>query len=104
MLLYSSYEGRADIADSIGGACLTEEDMKAYIAKGDECDVLLKVTTTLDGNSYTYRMYNYSPTRTFITSNGEGQFYILRTRAAKILADAMKVIAGNPDIDGTKPY
>ena len=103
-LLYSSYEGRADIADSIGGACLTEEDMKAYIAKGDECDVLLKVTTTLDGNSYTYRMYNYSPTRTFITSNGEGQFYILRTRAAKILADAMKVIAGNPDIDGTKPY
>lgn len=103
-LLYTSYEGRADVNDSIGGAVLTEEEMKAYIAKGDDCDYLLKITTTLDGNVYTYRMYNYSGTRTFITSNGEGQFYLLRTRAAKIFTDALKAIAGNPDIDGTRPY
>lgn len=103
-LFYTSYEGRADIADSIGGAMLTEEQMKAYIDKGDDCDYFLKVTATLDGNVYTYRMHNYSPTRTFITSNGDGQFYLLRTRAAKIFADALKVVAGNPEIDGTRPY
>lgn len=103
-LFYTSYEGRADIADSIGGAMLSEAEMKAFIAKGDDCDCFLRVTANLDSAVYTYRMYNYSPTRTFITLGGEGQFYLLRARAAKLFSDALKVVAGNPEIDGTRPY
>lgn len=103
-MLYASYEGRADVADTVGGAKLTEQEMSDFIAQGDNCDIRIKITTTLNGDAYEYRMYNYSPTRAFITANGEGQFYILRSRAEKLVTDAVKVTLGDTSIDPTKTY
>ena len=70
-----------------------------YEAKGDDCDLKIDIRLGLDGMRYTFRMYNYSVTRSFVTSNGDGIFYIDRGRTEKFMSDAIKAAAGDLNIE-----
>ena len=99
-ILYTSYKGR--VTESIGGVVgtvLSEEQIAEYEAKGDDCDLKIDIRLGLDGMRYTFRMYNYSVTRSFVTSNGDGIFYIDRGRTEKFMSDAIKAAAGDLNIE-----
>ena len=66
------------------------EDTSTDAAK---CITTMKVTTT-SGIETEYKFYAYSTRRCFMTINGEGEFYVLRDAAAKLVSDAQKVIDG----------
>jgi len=98
-ILYTNYRGR--VTESTGGVVgtvLTEEQVEEYKAKGDDCDLKMDIKIGVDGIRYTFRMYNYSVTRSFVTSNGDGIFYIDRGRAEKFISDAVKAAAGDLNI------
>ncbi len=103
-LLYASYQGRVSENDTVTGIVLSDEQTKEFRDRGDDCDVKIEINLGIGGISYTYRMYNYSATRTYITSNGEGEFYIDRDRANKFLVDAVKAMNGDMSINADKPY
>ena len=58
-----------------------------------KCIATMKITTEA-GVETEYKFYAYSTRRCFMTINGEGEFYVLRDMAAKLVSDARKVIAG----------
>lgn len=99
-LLYSSYGGYANKTDTVGGAVLTDEEMAAFKAAGDLCDLKIHVKLNLDNIEYVYRMYNYSATKSYITVNGEGIFYILRSRVTKFINDAYRASIGDNTFEG----
>ena len=103
-LIYASYQGRVTENDTVGGIVLNEEQMKEYRDRGDDCDVKIDIKLNIGGIGYTYRMYNYSSTRTYVTSNGEGKFYIDRDRTNKFMVDAVKVMNGDMSINADKPF
>ncbi len=109
-LLYSSYAGFADEAETVGGKKLTLEEMEAYQAAGDACDLKIDLRLSLDGDKYVYRMYNYSATKSYITvetnetNGGEGMFYLLLTRVEKFLSDAVRASQGDTTIEGDGVY
>jgi len=103
-LLYATYKGRVTETDTVGGKVLTEEQMAEYREKGDDCDLKIDIRLGIDGKGYTFRMYNYSVTRSYITSNGNGIFYLDRNRVEKLLADAIKASLGDTNIDSTTTY
>ena len=57
-----------------------------------EAQLVLKMTTE-DGN-IEFRFYQYSERRSYMTINGDGQFFILSDRVEKIWGDALKIING----------
>ena len=109
-ILYASLEGLA-------GNDLTPEQMQAYRDAGDEgCQ--LKITihavdqATLrnpdnwDENNrldVVMRFYQYSERRSFMTINGEGEFYMLSSFVEKLMADANRVL-NEELIDSTSKY
>ena len=109
-MLYSSYAGFADEAETIGGAKLTVEQMEAYQAAGDNCDLKIDVRLTTNDTKYVYRMYNYSAVKSYITveanetNGGEGLFYLNRTRCEKFLSDAVRASLGDSSIEGDQIY
>ncbi len=109
-MLYASYAGYADEAETVGGAKLTPEQMDAYQATGDACDLKIDVRLSLDDAKYVYRMYNYSASKSYITvetnetTGGEGMFYLLRTRVEKFLSDAIRASRGDTTIEGDGVY
>ena len=50
------------------------------------------------GETLEYKIYPYSTLHAYYTENGEGEFYILRERAQKIISDCEKVMT-NTEID-----
>ncbi len=93
-LLYSSYEGECSLEPS---------EIDAFKAMDDsEAQVVFTVKTDA-GRVLTYKFYQYSERRSYVTLNGEGEFYCLKTVAEKILADAKRVQAGEP-ITSTDKY
>lgn len=79
---------------SIEGVCtLTEEEMAALRATPDSEAQLVLNMTTEDGN-IEFRFYQYSERRSYMTINGDGQFFILSDRVEKIWGDALKIING----------
>lgn len=85
---------------SVDGECnLTEGEMAALRAKPDSEAQLVMTIKTEDGD-FTFRFYQYSERRSYMTINGEGEFYILSDRVVKIFKDALKIIAGE-DVDAT---
>ncbi|MBQ7982936.1 MAG: DUF4340 domain-containing protein [Clostridia bacterium] len=58
-----------------------------------KCIATMRITTEADIVTE-YKFYAYSTRRCFMTINGEGEFYVLRDMAAKLVSDAKKVIAG----------
>lgn len=109
-ILFSNYAGFADEAETIGGSKLTVEQMEAYQAAGDNCDLKIDVRLTTNDTKYVYRMYNYSAVKTYITveanetNGGEGLFYINRTRCEKFLSDAVRASLGDDSIEGDQIY
>ncbi len=93
-LLYSSYEGDCSLESS------EKEALKAL--DDSEAQVVFTVKTDA-GRVLTYKFYQYSERRSYVTLNGEGEFYCLKTVAEKILADAKRVQSGEP-ITSTDKY
>ena len=58
-----------------------------------KCIATMKITTEA-GIETEYKFYAYSTRRCFMTVNGEGEFYVLRDMAAKLISDAGKIMAG----------
>lgn len=91
-LLYTSLEGNA---------ALTEEQMDAYRAAGDEgANLIIRAVYNINGEEveYVFRFYHYSERQSFMTLNGNGSFYILRNRTVKILNDLGRVLTGDPSV------
>ncbi len=105
-LLYANYKGKVtdEITSGVVGTVLTKEQMEEYKAKGDDCDLKIDIKMCVDNVGYTFRMYNYSVTRTYITANGDGIFYIDRDRAEKLLNDAVKASKGDATIESTTTH
>ncbi len=99
-LLYASFRGEAD---------LTEEQMKEYQDSGDTGTQFVMTVKTIDDfktdkvNVDVYRSYIYSSRRAYVTINGNGSFYMLKTMGEKITADVMRVINGEM-VDPTAKY
>ncbi len=78
-MLVTSYEGNCN---------LTKEEMDSFKALDDsEAQLVLTVTTETD-RVLTYRFYQYSERRSYVTLNGIGEFFVLRTMPDKLAADA----------------
>lgn len=58
-----------------------------------KCIATMRITTESDIVTE-YKFYAYATRRCFMTVNGEGEFYVNRDMAAKLISDAKKVIAG----------
>ena len=58
-----------------------------------KCIASMRITTEA-GVVTEYKFYAYATRRCFMTINGEGEFYVNRDMAAKLISDAKKVIAG----------
>lgn len=75
---------------------LTEEELAAL-----ESDEKLYMTLTIEtheGKTTEYKFYPYSTRRAYYTVNGEGEFYVLRDMATKVITDSEKVMT-NEEID-----
>jgi len=105
-LLYATYKGKVtdEITSGVVGTVLNEQQMEEYKAKGDDCDLKIDIKMCIDNVRYTFRMYNYSVTRSYITANGDGIFYLDRDRTDKLLADAIKASKGDTTIDSTTTH
>lgn len=97
-LLYASKQG--SVHDGVNG--LTSEEVTEILKTPDDYDVRIRVETSYkdgEGNRlvYDYRYYHYSERQSMITvNNGDGEFRVLRTFTDKIVADADRVIKGEP--------
>ncbi len=93
-LLWASYEGFCDIP---------EEQKKAFRESDDsECQVKITIDTKIR-RQYVFRTYQYSERRAYITSNGEGDFFVLRSFIDKII-NTSKIIFDGTDIDPKGKY
>ncbi len=59
----------------------------------DKLYLTLTVTNT-EGNTTEYKFYNANTQQTFMTTNGQGEFYCLASAIRKLENDAAKLIAG----------
>ena len=92
--LWASYEGYCDIPDE------QKEEFKA----SDDHSCQMKLTIDVKtGDTYTFRTYKYSERRAFITANGEGDFFVLRSFVDKII-NTSKVIFDGVNVDPTDKY
>ena len=95
-LIIASFYGRADEVKAGGGTPLSKEEMDAYIAKGDDCDLRIEIGITV-GTDMVYRIHDYTGLRSFVSLNGSGAFYINRLtkngliEAAKTVAEGKRV-------------
>lgn len=72
-----------------GDVPMTEEEMAALAADESKCQLTMTIVT--DSTTLEYKFYPYTERRSYMTLNGEGQFYVLRSMADKIIADADRV-------------
>ena len=93
-LLWASYEGFCDIS---------EAEKKAYRESDDSaCQMKLTIDTKV-GKQYVYKTYQYSERRAYITVNGEGDFFVMRSFIDKII-NASKTILDGTNIDPKDKY
>ena len=92
--LWASYEGYCDIPD----------EQKDAFKESDDSACQMKLTIDVkSGDTYTYRTYQYSERRAYITANGEGDFFVLRSFIDKII-NTSKVIFDGTNVDPTDKY
>ncbi len=103
-LLFLTIAGNA----SDGHFSLTEEQMATYRAMNDsECQLVLtidaedmasvynaKYYSQNNKQSLTLRFYRYSEGRSYMTINGEGEFFVDASFVEKIIADAQRLESG----------
>ncbi|MBR7185499.1 MAG: DUF4340 domain-containing protein [Clostridia bacterium] len=85
-LLTASIEGNMP-------AEMTEADLTA-LATPANCQLTLTIIT--DSTTLEYKLYPYTERRSYLTINGDGRFYMLRSMADKIIADADRVTRDEP--------
>ncbi len=78
-MLVTSYEGNCS---------LTAEEMNSFKSLDDSEAQLVLTVNTEGGRTLTYRFYQYSERRSYVTLNGEGEFFVLRTMPDKLVSDA----------------
>jgi hypothetical protein len=92
--LWASYEGYCDIP----------EEQKAAFRESDDSAAQMKLSIDLlSGENYTYRTYQYSERRAYITANGQGDFFVLRSFVDKII-NTSKVIFDGTNVEPTAKY
>ncbi len=79
---------------SIEGDMPMTEDEMAKLATDANCQLTLTIVT--DSTTLEYKLYPYTERRSYLTINGEGQFYMLRSMADKIIADADRITRDEP--------
>lgn len=91
-----------------GPIALSEEQMAAFRAMDDsECQLVLTIhaedMATIYNSKYhdknntstlTYRFYRYSEGRSYLTINGEGEFFVDASFVEKLIADAQRLEEG----------
>jgi len=70
---------------------LTEDKTASLEEEGPYMTMTVKMK---DNTSKVYKFYPYETRRAYYTTNGVGDFYIIRDRMVKIIDDAAKVVAG----------
>jgi hypothetical protein len=104
-LLYASKQG--SVHEGVNG--LTEEDVAEILKTPDAYDVRIRIETSYKDKEgvqtvYDYKYYHYSERQSMITVNdGGGEFRVLRTFTDKMVADAGRVLSGDP-IKATDKY
>jgi len=92
--LWATYEGVCDIP---------EEQKDAFKASDDSnCQVKITVNTKT-GETLVYRTYQYSERRSYITVNGEGDFFILRSFVDKLI-DTAHLVFDNVYVEADSKY
>ena len=97
--MYATYEGICEISDA---------EKEAFIASGSS-DVKVTFTTKVSpdengkGIEYVYDTYQYSERRSYITLNGKGDFFVMRTFIDKIV-DSSKQLFNNVRVDSADRY
>ena len=92
--LWASYEGYCDIP----------EEQKEAFRESDDSTCQMKLTIDLlNGDNYTYRTYKYSERRAYITANGEGDFFVLRSFIDKIV-NTSKAVFDGINVEPTDKY
>lgn len=92
--LWASYEGYCDIP----------EEQKEAFRESDDSACQMKLTIDLlNGDNYTYRTYQYSERRAYITANGQGDFFVLRSFIDKII-NTSKAVFDGINVEPTDKY
>ena len=94
-LLWGSYEGYCSDISEAEKLAFRESDDSA-------CQMKLTIDTKV-GKQYVYRTYQYSERRAYITANGEGDFFVMRSFIDKIV-NASKTIFDGTNIDPKDKY
>lgn len=92
--LWATYEGVCE---------LPEEQMEAFRKNEDEgCQVKITIKTKT-GETLVYRSYQYSERRSYVTVNGKGDFFMLRSFIDKVI-DTSKLVFDNVYVDPDSKY
>ena len=100
-ILQASIEGPAD--------SLTEEEKDAFRQMEDTdpaIQMILRYRATDPAgrtDDRVIRFYRYSQEKSFITIDGQGEFYVLHSYVEKVYNDLLKVLAGEP-VDHTSKF
>jgi len=93
-ILWADYEGYCDIP---------EEQKKAFRESDDSaCQMKLTIKTKMN-TTYEFRTYKYSERRSYITANGSGDFFVLRSFVDKIVGTSSIIFDGT-NISPTDKY
>ena len=91
-LVWTQFDGEADIS---------EEDAKKLVEDGSTLMFTLRYKTGYRETEF--KFYRYSERRTYVTVNGIGGLYVVVPQVEKLIADAQKVLTGEP-IEGDSRY
>ena len=92
--LWATYEGVCE---------LPEEQMEAFRKNEDEgCQVKITIKTKT-GETLVYRSYQYSERRSYVTVNGKGDVFMLRSFIDKVI-DTSKLVFDNVYVDPDSKY
>lgn len=91
-IVWTQFDGDADISD---------EEAKELIADGSSLMFTMRYKT---GHRETeFKFYRYSERRAYVTVNGIGGLYLVVPQVEKLVADAQKILTGEP-IEGDSRY
>ncbi len=96
VLLYASISGEVTTE-------ATEEELAALRAQDDSACQLKLTITSESGRELVYRFYKLTDRKSYMTINGKGNFFVLRTLVDKIISDGERLINGEI-IDSTGKY
>lgn len=86
------------------GICEIPEEQKDAFKASDDSSCQAKITVhTKTGETLVYRTYQYSERRSYITVNGEGDFFILRSFVDKLI-DTAHLVFDNVYVDADSKY